>query len=209
MINKIQTYLDTNNEKEAYAVITELIDWNQAFDRQCPKLGMKSFIQNGVRSSLIPVLTNYFQDRQMKVKWHGEYSSIRSMPGGGPQGCYLGQIEYSSQSNDSGQCVSSDNRYTFVDDMSLLEKVNLISCGISSYNFKNHVASDIAIGDSYLPAENVKSQGYLDSIQNWTDAKKMKLNQDKIKLIIFNYTTIPIQLEALHSRIIARNSRRN
>ena len=30
------------------------------------------------------------------VKWHGEYSSIRNMSGGGPQGCYLGQIEYSS-----------------------------------------------------------------------------------------------------------------
>ena len=72
--------------------------------------------------------------------------------------------------------------------MSLLEKVNLISCGISSYNFKNHVASDMAIGDSYLPTENVKSQGYLDSIQTWTDAKKVRLNQDKTKLIIFNYT---------------------
>ena len=72
--------------------------------------------------------------------------------------------------------------------MSLLEKVQKVSCGISSYNFKNHIASDIAIGDSYLPAENVKSQGYLDSIQNRTDEKKMKLNQEKTKIIIFNYT---------------------
>ena len=110
------------------------------------------------------------------------------MPGGGPQGCYLGQLEYSSQSNDSGLCVPSENRYKFVDDMSLLEIINLITCGLSSYNFKNHVASDIAIGDNYLPAENIHSQNYLDSVQEWTDQKKMKLNQDKTKVIIFNYT---------------------
>jgi hypothetical protein len=188
MIDRIQSCLDTNNTNEAYAVITHLIDWSQAFDRQCPKLGIDSFIENGVRKSLIPVLINYFQDRKMKVKWHGQFSSVRNMPGGGPQGCYLGQIEYSSQSNDSGNCVSSENRYEFVDDMSLLKIINLIACGLSSYNFKNHVASDIAIGDSYLPSDNCESQNYLISVQQWTDQKKMKLNQSKSKVIIFNYT---------------------
>ena len=188
MIDRILSCLDKNNTNEAYAVITHLIDWSQAFDRQCPKLGIDSFIENGVRKSLIPVLINYFQDRKMKVKWHGKYSSVRNMPGGGPQGCYLGQIEYSSQSNDSGNCVASHDRYKFVDDMSLLEILNLITCGLASYNFKNHVASDIAIGAKYLPTENYKSQNYLNSVQQWTDAKKMKLNQDKSKVIIFNYT---------------------
>jgi hypothetical protein len=106
MIDRILTCLDTNNSKEAYAVICQLIDWNQAFDRQCPLLGIKSFIENGVRKSVIPVLVNYFQDRKMKVKWHGVFSSVRNMPGGGPQGCHMGQLEYSSQSNDSGGCVT-------------------------------------------------------------------------------------------------------
>ena len=180
--------MDTNNTNEAYAVITHLIDWSQAFDRQCQKLGINSFIENGVRKSLIPVLINYFQDSQMKVKWHEHFSSVRSMPGSGPQGCHLGQLEYSSQSNNSGQCVSSDKRYKFVDDMTLLEIINLITCGLSTYNFKNHVASDIAIWDHYLPSENCKSQNYLDSVQQWTDDKKMKLIKKKSKVIVFNYT---------------------
>jgi hypothetical protein len=68
MINRILTCLDTNNSKEAYAVIAHLVDWNQAFDRQCPTLGIQSFIKNGVRKSIIPVLINYFQDREMIVK---------------------------------------------------------------------------------------------------------------------------------------------
>ena len=130
MINRILTCLDENNNREAYGIIMQLIDWNQAFDRQCPKLGVNSFVKNGVRKSVIPVLINYFQNRQMKVKWHGLYSKVYSLPGGGPQGCYLGQLEYGSQSNDSGQCVSKEDRYKFVDDMSLLEWINLISCWI-------------------------------------------------------------------------------
>ena len=188
MINRILTCLDTNNTKEAYAVITTLVDWKQAFDRQCPKLGIQSFIANGVRKSIMPVLINYFQDRKMKVKWHGVLSSLRDMPGGGPQGCHMGQLEYSSQSNDSGACVDPQDRYKFVDDMSLLEIINLITCGISSYNFRNHVASDIATDQKFLPSENILSQSNLDSVKEWTDEQVMRLNKEKNKDIVFNFT---------------------
>ena len=164
MINRILTAIDSTNRNEVSAVITLLIDWSQAFDRQCPKLGINSFIKNGVRKSLIPVLTNYFQERKMKVKWHGIFSSVYKMPGGGPQGCHLGQLEYSSQSNDSGSCVPQDDRFKFVDDMSLLEIINLINIGLASYNFKNHVASDIAIDQKFLASDNAKSQSHLDSV---------------------------------------------
>ena len=63
MIHRILTALDNNSGGETFAVIANLIDWNNAFPRQCPKLGIESFLQNGVRPSLIPVLINYFQDR--------------------------------------------------------------------------------------------------------------------------------------------------
>ena len=93
-----------------------------------PIISQKSMKRNGVRKPIIPVLLNYFQNRQMRVKWHGLYSKIHSLPGGGPHGCYLGQLEYGSQSNDSGDCVSAEDKYKFVDDMSVLEWINLITC---------------------------------------------------------------------------------
>ena len=86
MVDRILTVLDTNNQSEAYAVIIHLIDWSQAFDRQCPKQGIQSFIKNGVRKSIIPVLINYFQNRKMRVKWKNQLSTPRNLPGGGPQG---------------------------------------------------------------------------------------------------------------------------
>jgi hypothetical protein len=39
MIHRILTILDTNNESEKYAVLSQLVDWSKAFDRQDPKLG--------------------------------------------------------------------------------------------------------------------------------------------------------------------------
>ena len=124
----------------------------------------------------------------MQVKWHGIISTLRDMAGGGPQGCHLGQLEFSSQSNDSGACVASEDRFKFVDDMSLLELINLITIGISSYNFRNHVASDISTDQKFLPPQNCSSQRDLDSVQQWSDSKLMQLNENKTKAIIFNFT---------------------
>jgi hypothetical protein len=123
------------------------------------------------------------------------------MPGGGPQGCHIGQLEYLSQSNDSGACVGPEDRYKFVDDMSLLEIINLITCGIASYNFRNHVASDISTDQKFLPPENCLSQTYLDSVKQWTDVKMMRLNKEKTKVIVFNYTyKLPVQYQAVYRR---------
>ena len=99
MIDRVLGALDTNSKGDKCAVLATLVDWKQAFPRQCPKLGVESFIKNGVRPALIPVLVNYFQGRQMKVKWKRQLSKPRDLIGGGPQGSTFGIWEYLSQSN--------------------------------------------------------------------------------------------------------------
>ena len=137
---------------------------------------------------MLPVLINYFQDRKMRVKWHNQMSKVRDLPGGGPQGCNLGLIEYDFQSNDNTDFLSQEDKFKFVDDLTMLEILNLISVGISSYNFRQHVASDIGINQQFIPSENIKSQEYMDKISEWTDNKKMKLNVEKSNVMIFNET---------------------
>ena len=75
LIHQILTATDRNSQKEAKAVIVQLIDWEGAFDRQCHRRGILAFINNGVRKSLIPILISYFQNRQMAVKWNRELSN--------------------------------------------------------------------------------------------------------------------------------------
>ena len=115
-------------------------------------------------------------------------STPRSLPGGGPQGGTLGIEEYLSQSNDSAQFLDPDLKYKFIDDLSLLEIINLLSIGLSSYNCRNHVPSDIGIESNYIEKSNLQSQDYLDELSRWTANKQMKLNTKKSKYMIFNFS---------------------
>ena len=101
------------------------------------------------------------------------------MNGGGPQGGTLGILEYLSQSNNSADCVEPDNRFKFVDDLTVLEIINLLTVGISSFNIKNQVPNDIPQHNQFIHPDNLKSQEYLDSISSWTTDQKMKINSKK------------------------------
>ena len=188
MLHRILSALDNNSKGDIFAVVASLVDWENAFPRQCPKLGIQSFIQNGVRPSLIPILINYFQERKMSVKWHGYQSVPKDIHGGGPQGATLGLLEYLSQSNDNADCVGQKERFKFVDDLSILEIINLLTIGLASFNLKQQIPTDIPVHNQYIPANNLKSQDWLNQINSWTLAKQMMVNEKKTKCMIFNFT---------------------
>ena len=185
LVDKILEAIESN---KSVAVLATLVDWKEAFSRQCPKLGIESFIENGVRPSLIPLLMNYFQGRQMKVKWHGIVSETRDLRGGGPQGSTFGIWEYLSQSNDNANSVNENERFKFVDDLTFLEVIDLLNIGLATYNVKKHVPSNIPTHNQIIPAKQLKSQQHLNVINDWTKNKKMKINEKKTKNIIFNFT---------------------
>ena len=70
LIHRILSETNSSSKGETKAILATLVDWKQAFTKQCPKLGIESFIKNGVRPSLFPVLINYFQKRELVMKWH-------------------------------------------------------------------------------------------------------------------------------------------
>ena len=84
--------------------------------------------------------------------------------------------EYISQSNDNADCIEEEDRFKFVDDLSFLEIIYLLNVGISSYNIKGHVPSDVPTHNQIIPNTNLKSQEQLGKINKWTEERKMKLN---------------------------------
>ena len=120
--------------------------------------------------------------------WNGVTSSERKLNGGGPQGATFGIWEYLTQSNSNSDCVDPDYRFKFVDDMTVLEKVNLLVAGLASFNCHASVPSDIPTHGQLIPAEHLKSQEYITKILEWTDKQKMIMNQKKTKVMIFNFT---------------------
>ena len=185
ILDRILKLLDKHPDKSA--VIAASLDWAAAFDRQDPTLAIKKFIEMGVRPSLIPVLISYLSHRKMKVKFNEEESDWLDLVGGGPQGTLLGQIEYIIQSNNNADSISEEDRFKYIDDLTMLQLVCLSGL-LSDYNFANHVASDIAVDQKYLPPSSYKIQNQLDSITNWSKENLMELNEQKCNYLIFSRT---------------------
>ena len=117
----------------------------------------------------------------MTVKWHGLSSQPRPLPGGGPQGSTFGNLEFDVNSNNNADHILPHMRFKFVDDLSKLEKLNLLLVGLTSYNFKAHVASDIGVHQKFLPPANFLGQESLNRVEQWTRDNRTKLNVKKVK----------------------------
>ena len=148
MIDRILWLLDRFPQMSA--VISANLDWSAAFDRQDPTLSIQKFIKLGVRPSLIPILISYLSDRRMKVKFNGEESETLKLIGGGPQGTLLGQIQYLVLTNDNSDNISINNRFKYIDDLTILELVQMAGILIE-YNFLDQISSDIGLDQKYLP----------------------------------------------------------
>ena len=90
LIQMIHKILSDTDKSEVTAVLATFVDWKDAFPNQCHTLGIQAFINCGVRSSIIPVLMDFFRGRSLIVKWHGTTSEPINVNGGGPQGGYFG-----------------------------------------------------------------------------------------------------------------------
>ena len=100
-------------------------------------------------------------------------------------GASLGNWEYLSQSNDSTDCVPERDRFRFVDDLSTLEVIDLLTIGLSK---RNHIPSDIPSHGQFINSENLKSQEYLQTINQWNEDHRMQISEKKTTAMIFNFT---------------------
>ena len=76
MIHKILTDTDNRSKGEVNAVLATLYDWKQAFPRQCPMLGVKAFMECGVRNSLIPL--TIYKAEQCKLSGMGRLLQLEN-----------------------------------------------------------------------------------------------------------------------------------
>ena len=100
----------------------------------------------------------------------------------------MGILEYLSQTNHNTDFIALEDKFKFIDDLSFIEIINLISIGLCNYDFKSPVASDVASESMFLSGNSTVSQSHLFKIAEWTKSAKMKLNTDKSKYMVFNFT---------------------
>jgi hypothetical protein len=180
MVDRIKRLLE---DPENYAVVLSSYDWKGAFDRLDPTIVALKLIKMNVRSSIITILIDFLKDRKMQLKMNQKTSSVLGLVGGGPQGSLIGQILYIIGSDDVAQEIKEEDKFKYVDDLStavaLANKNN-----ISEYDFIQHVASDIRVGQRFLAPSTFETQNINNSISLWTETNKMKLNEAKSNYMI-------------------------
>jgi hypothetical protein len=166
------------------AVVLAAVDWMGAFDRQDPTITVNKLIKMGVRASIIPIIMEFLEDRQMQVRFNTAKSKWHSLVGGTPQGSWNGQNCYIVASDDNADFVNEEDQYKYCDDLSIVELV-MIGDILTEYNFMEHVASDVGIGQKFLSPQEFETQTNINSIASWTDKNLMRLNEDKTNYLVF------------------------
>ena len=202
LIEMINFILYNQDFSESVAVLVCTIDFSKAFNRVNHNILITKLSDMGVPGWLLNLVMGFLSDRKMKVRYKGNITGERRIPGGGPQGSLLGGFLFLILINLCGfreeypnvgeQICVPRNKFEaatlhvkFVDDMTLLESIDL----------KKNLAPnpDRALPDPYrcrlgqtLPPQCSKLYDQAKAVQCYADQNEMKLNCDKSQFMLFN-----------------------
>ena len=142
LIEFINFILLNQDSTEKTAILAVMVDFSKAFNRQDHNLLITKLSDMGVPAWLLRVVIAFLSDRRMVVRYNGEKSSVKELPGGGPQGTLMGLLlflvlindaGFEGQLNNAGELIRSKRNMKnvnqihlkYVDDLTLAEPINL------------------------------------------------------------------------------------
>ena len=215
MMDFILRNLD-DSSKNPGAVLAVTIDFSKAFNRMSHNIIITILAELNIPTCALRLIASYLSARSLCIRYRGASSSVRSMPGGGPQGTLLIVLLFILQVNYAGspcsvpttlpkyipgpepnpatiavtKCSHSAGKTEnkkYVDDLTMMEHVSLK---------KNLVPKSTSIGPLnfherhglFLPPEKTILQHKLEDLLNFTSKNLMKINMKLTKVIPFNFT---------------------
>ena len=151
-IHRITDVIEKVYEKQEVCS-TVFLDVAQAFDKVWHK-GLIFKLNRFLPKSYVQLLSSYLTDRVFRVRVENEFSSLKDIKAGVPQGSILGPILYLIYTSDL-PVMENIKVATFADDTALM-----------------------ATGRNLIESTS-KLQEANDSISNWCKSWKMKLNETK------------------------------
>ena len=101
---------------EAVLIFSEERFFSKRFNRQNHNILITKLSDMGVPGWLLKIVIAFLKDRKMQVNYRGGRSSIKNLPGGGPQGTLLAlllfivlinDLGFEGQVNNAGEIASS------------------------------------------------------------------------------------------------------
>ena len=204
LIELINFILFNQDKKDPTAVLACLVDFSKAFNRQDHNILITKLSDLGVPAWLLKLVIAFLEDRTMVVRYMGEVSDPRHLPGGGPQGTLLGlllfiilinDLGFENQTNDMGELITCKRRIKdynlihlkYVDDFTIAEAINMkeqlttvpVSQRPQPDNYHDRTGHKLELQDSRVYSQLKETESY-------AKMNKMKINYKKTKLMLFN-----------------------
>ena len=204
LVEFINFILLNQDSTDQTAILACMVDFSKAFNRQNHNLLITKLSDMGVPSWLLKVVMAFLSNRKMVVKYKSKLSSVKDLPGGGPQGTLLGLLLFLVLINDAGfekqmnnagdllTCrrnmkVVNNIHLKYVDDLTLAEAINL------SKKLVRVPDNERPLPDTYhartghvLPSGNSQVYKQLQRTEEYARQNEMIINYEKTKLMVFN-----------------------
>ena len=121
LIEFINFILLNQDSRAQKAILACMIDFSKAFNRKNHNILVTKLSDMGCPGWLLKIVVAFLKDREMLVRYMGCQSSIKSLPGGGPQGTLLGlffflmlinECGFEEQSNNAGELATRKRNLT-------------------------------------------------------------------------------------------------
>ena len=206
MIELINFILYNQDYDLPIGVLTCTIDFSKAFNPQNHNLLVTKLSDMGVPGWLLNIVMGFLTNRVMVVRYKGETSEAKSLPGGGPQGTLLGLLlflilinlcGFDHQMTEVGKQITEKKKKfcpqtlhtKYVDDMMIAESINLKETLRPNPGRPLPDNFHARLGQK-LPADKSAVYKQIHEVQQYAQENEMKINFPKTKFMLFNPTKV-------------------
>ena len=171
------------DKRDPHAVLMALVDLEKAFNRVSHQLVIEDLADMHVPGWLLLILISYLTERSMFMRYKGSTSSNKLLPGSSPQGAFLGILLFIIIFNGAALRPSvprqlSSLNLKYIDDLSML----------ASFNLKKVLVNDPVRNILVLPVQNNPLQDQLNTLEEFTSHKLLRIKESKTNVIKFTFT---------------------
>ena len=208
LIDLINFVLYNQDLPNPQATLAIMYDFEKALNRQDHNTLITILSDLGTPGWLLKLVMAFLEDRRMILKFKGCTSNEENLPGGGPQGTKLGLYLFLILINAAGfeekeictmlgEAVTNPKRkpipktqQKYIDDMTQAVSLDLKKMAIKDPNPSPDLPRQFheRTGHVLEPSKNVL-QEQLDKLKKYAAENKIKINETKTKIMIFNTAT--------------------
>ena len=198
LVKLLDFVLSTLDKKKPHSVLAACVDISKAFNRVDHSLVIQDLYDMHTPAWLLNIVVSYLSDRSMVMTFNNSVSSRKLLPGGGPQGAYMGGLIFMIKYNGAflrppiprpinGPVIKSKaKKVKYVDDGTVAVSLDLKQCLVPDSQQRAKPLAYHERTQHTLPPQNNLLQYYIEDTEDFAVQNKMVLNKNKTKIISFN-----------------------